>query len=446
MKLITVKHLFSDKTSSFLVLAIVFLVLIRILILPLSPPGFYVDEAATGAHVVAMVKHQTNAHDQSWPLFSPSLGGGFTTPVYLYPLSLWASMFGFSELSLRAFSQFVTILAILFIGLSMRLWLNKSAGLITIIIGLALPWGWLQGSLAWDPAMAPLMISLAFLGWSLLLTRNDKINKLKGHTLLVLGLILLAYVYPPYWVGAPILLIAAYATLYFKKRTSMQHITYAGLASAILVLPLINFILQPNTLGRSSSVSIFSNTSFIEAIYNFIINIAILINPAFLFVSGDNNLRHSTGFEGMLGYGAIIPILFIIYLVFFKKNHKSNKIPTTNEVFIAKIAVVGYIISIIGSALTIEGQPHSLRACGAWPFAVVLLVVGWSAIIRSKNQYLKSIAISVFVIGTISYAVNLAFYYPSISSGEFNVPERVSIFSNQPVQYLPLALKYYETR
>ncbi len=441
-----IKRLFSDKISTILTLAIFFLVLLRIVILPLSPPGFYVDEAATGAHVVAMVKHQTNAHGQSWPLFSPSLGGGFTTPVYLYPLSLWAAIFGLSELSLRAFSQFVTIIAILFIGLGIRLWLNKRAGLMAVVIGLALPWGWLQGSLAWDPVMAPLMVSLAFFGWSLLLTRKDKNNNRKGHIILILALILLAYVYPPYWVSAPLLLVAAYATLYFKKRVSVRQIIYAGLASAVLVLPLINFILQPNTLNRSSSVSIFHNTSFIQAVGKFIVNIAILINPAFLFINGDFNLRHSTGFEGMLGYGAIIPIVFIIYLLVSKKHNKSKKLLTANETFLAVVAVVGYLISIVGSALTIEGQPHSLRACGAWPFVIIILAVSWSAILRSKNQWLKYITVLVFIIGTMAYAVNLAIFYPATSASEFNVPERTKIFTNQPVQYLPLALQYYETR
>ena len=125
---------------------------------------------------------------------------------------------------------------------------------------------------------------------------------------------------------------------------------------------------------------------------------------------------------------------------------KSKKLLTANETFLAVVAVVGYLISIVGSALTIEGQPHSLRACGAWPFVIIILAVSWSAILRSKNQWLKYITVLVFIIGTMAYAVNLAIFYPATSASEFNVPERTKIFTNQPVQYLPLALQYYETR
>src|SRR5680860_979184 len=90
MKSSLLKRVFSDKISTGLVIVIFMLVLMRVFILPLSPPGFYIDEAASGAHVVAMVTNYTNAHGQAWPLFSQSLGGGFTTPIYLYPLSIWA--------------------------------------------------------------------------------------------------------------------------------------------------------------------------------------------------------------------------------------------------------------------------------------------------------------------------------------------------------------------
>ncbi len=155
MKSSLYKRIFSDKISTSLIIAILLLILMRIFILPLSPPGFFKDEAASQAHVVMMVKNHTNTAGQSWPLFSQSLGGGFTTPVYLYPLSAWAMIFGSSNISLRAFSQFATVIAILFVALGMRLWLGKRSGLIALAVGLALPWNWLQGSIAWDPVMTP---------------------------------------------------------------------------------------------------------------------------------------------------------------------------------------------------------------------------------------------------------------------------------------------------
>lgn len=436
-------RIFSDKLTTGLIIAILILVSARILILPLSPPGFYVDEAATGAHVVAMVKNHTNAFGQTWPLYSPALDGGFTTPVYLYPLNLWASVFGFSEVALRAFSQLVTLTAILFIALSMRLWIDKRAGLIAALIGLALPWGWLQGSIAWDPVMVPLMVSFAFFGWSLLLTRTSVKARLTGGIILPTGLILLAYVYPPYWASAPILFLGSYITLYLMKCISVRHIIYTCIGSIILALPLLNFILQPNTLTRSSTIGVFHDASVLQGIGLFVKNLLILINPFFLFIYGDFNLRHSVSYQGMLGIGALIPIIVLIWVVI---HHSKTQLLKHKERFLVIAGISGFLISLVGSALTNEGQPQSLRACAAWPFAIIILTIGWLFILRYKVQWVKWLAVTLFIIGTLTYAIDLAFFFPNRSFRSFDVPERIKISSNQPVEYYSLALKYYKTR
>ena len=440
------KRALSDKVLILLAISILILIGLRIAILPFSPPGFYVDEAATGAHVVAMVIHHTNAYGQAWPLYSQSLGGGFTTPIYLYPLSIWASIFGFSEVALRYFSQFVTIMSIIVIGVSMRLWIDKKAGLIAIIVGLALPWGWLQGSIAWDPAMVPLMISLAIIGWSLLMTRTTTKARLTGRILLPASLIGLAYLYPPYWVSAPIIFLATYFNLYIKKRISIRHIVYTLIGSIILSIPLINFILQPNTLLRSSNIGIFHGVSFIQSVEIFIDNILLFINPTFLFTYGDANLRHSTGYQGMLGLGALIPIVFLIWFAIEHYNKNKIKFLKPTEIFLVSAGLIGFIISLIGSALTNEGQPQSLRSCAAWPFAIIVITIGWCAITRYKNQWIKWFAIILFVIGTLAYASDLAFNFPNRGSSAFYVPERTNILNNQKTNYPDLVLKYYSTR
>lgn len=440
------KQLLSDKIAVGLIVAIIVLVLARILILPLSPPGFYVDEAATGAHVVAMVTHQTNAQGQAWPFFSQSLSGGFTTPVYLYPLSLWSSTFGFSEIALRYFSQFITIIAILFMTLSMRLWLGKRAGLIAAIVGLALPWGWLQGSLAWDPVMVPIMISLAIFGFSLLMTRISFKPKLTGMILLPTSLIFLAYSYPPYWASAPILFLAAYITLYVTKRISIKNILITGVSALVLATPLLFFILQPNTLTRTSTIGIFHGTTILQGVWLFFQNILLLVNPVFLFISGDSNLRHSVGLQGMLGFAALIPIGVLVWFAVKKHFQNKTKFLKHQEIILVVIGICGFIISLIGSALTNEAQPQSLRACGAWPFAVILLTVGWCFILRQKNRWLKWVTILLFIIATLAYSINLAFFFPSRSAWAFNVPERTKILSGQALEYSPLGLQYYKTR
>lgn len=416
-----IKKFFNDKNIIFFSIIILSLIFIRIIILPASPPGFYIDEAASQSHIIAMVKNQTNADGQPWPFYSKSLGGGFTTPVYLYSASLWSAIFGTSKLAIRLFSQFITIISIFFIGLSLKNFFDKKTALIGTIIGLVLPWGWLQGSLAWDPVLVPFMTSLVFLGWSI--SSNNKKNKqiISGEILMLVGLLLLMYTYPPYWVSAPILACVLFFSLYIKKIISFRNIIILTTLAIILALPLMSFILQPGALSRSLELSVFSYGSVIEGFLAFLINILKLINPIFLFFIGDQNLRHATVYQGMLGFGSVVPIVFVIINVFKWIKKKERLLITQKEIYVLVISAVGYIACLIGSALTIEGQPHSLRSCAVWVFAVIIITVGWKLIIKYKKRWLTFVAVVILIISTFVYVIDLAFFYPKRATEYFSL-------------------------
>jgi len=431
-----------------LLIFITALIVLRFIILPLSPPGFYVDEAATGAHVVAMLAHGTDAHGNAWPLFSASLGGGYTTPVYLYPLTAWAALFGDGELSLRAFSQFVTITAVVILGVALRWWVDKKYAAVTVIVGLMLPWSWLQGSLAWDPAMVPLFVALSFLGFSWLFFDTSRKLRIIGHALLPLSLLSLAYVYPPCRVSAPLLFIAAYGFLLWQKRISWRNCLITCAGAAIIALPLALFMFQPDALERSQQLSVFYQHSITEGIGQFIINLSLLVNPLFLFVTGDPNIRHSTGIQGMLGIGALLPLAVLVVFAFLRRHTITKKaLFERKRQLLALIALVGWLVSLIGSALTNESQPHSLRATAAWPFIVILITLGWTVLAQQRRKWVLQLALGLAAISTLAYAADLAIYYPSRAADSFDVPARDAIYSHQPTPNYPdLALHYYRTK
>lgn len=425
--------------DKYLVIVICVLVALRIAILPLSPPGFYMDESAGSAHVASMVQHGTNAFGQPWPLFSTALGGGYTTPVYLYPAAAWSSVFGFSPLSLRFFSEVMTLAAIAFIAFAMRLWTNRRTALIAACVGLALPWGWLQGSLVWDPALVPFFVGLAFLAFSQLLFTKSVRTKYLALFLLPLSLILLAYLYPPLRVSAPILFVAAYILLYKRQIIHWPTLILTILGSAVISLPLLHFMQDPESLARSQNLLVFSQMPLLPATGTFLLNMLQLVSPWFLFVTGDPNLRHSTFFEGMLGIAAVPAIVAVIMMVikYWKKSRR--------DLLLVWIALFGIVVSLAGSALTAEGQPHSLRATAAWPFFVILLALGWQWIFAQKNKKYIKISVALFVIGTLSYAAELAFVYPQYGSGAFDKPIYEKAIQHQPTPDYPgLSLQYYD--
>ena len=291
------------------IVVVVLLVCLRFGLVIVSPNDLYLDEGDSRKQVISMVEHGTNTAGVTLPLMSINPSGGFTTAPYLYPLTIWSSLFGTGDASIRAFSQFITILAIGFMAYGAYLWRGKKYGYITLITGLMLPWSWVSGNLAWDPVMVPFFISIGFVSFSLLARRRIATSWL--HHLLViiltLAMVLAAYSYPPARVAAPLLLLAAVLYLYATQKLSVRSILLVIIVGAFAVIPLINFMLTPAGVSRSAALSVFRD-GFLLGSMSFVANILGLINPYHLFVSGDQNLRHSAGFQGMLGWTAIIPM------------------------------------------------------------------------------------------------------------------------------------------
>lgn len=436
------RKLTHSKIELGLIAAIVLLVIARVAALPFSPPGFYLDEAAGAAHIASMVHHGTNAFGQSWPLFSSALGGGYTTPIYLYPATIWAMLFGLSEISLRYFSEVCTLLAVLFMALSMRLWIGMRVGLIVACTGLALPWGWLQGSLAWDPALVPLVVSIAFAAFSQLLFTKSRYTKIAMLMLLPVALIALAYLYPPARVTAPLLFIASYSVLYAKHIIDVRQIFVTIITSAVLALPLLQFMSGPESLNRSQSLIVFHDESVVSGLLQMISNFGQMLSPWFLFIDGDHNLRHSTGFQGMLGMAAIPAIIGLILLIIKSKSFKK-----LNHKLLLSIVVFGIFASLLGSALTNEGQPHSLRAVAAWPFIIVLLAIGWQWIFSLKNKFVTTLAALIFVVSTSAYIYDFVAAYPARSGESFDQSIHEKIIHGEKVSDYPdLSQKYYQIR
>lgn len=435
------KHISFTHFDYGLIAVIAILVIARFVVLPLTPPGFAADEATSGAHILSMITRGVDGSGQAWPLFAASLGGGYTTPIYLYPAVAWAMIFGAGELSLRMFSEFATLLAIGFIAAGMRLWLGNRAALLAAAIGLALPWGWLQGSIAWDPALVPLAVAISFYAFSQLIFTKNKRLKQSLLILLPVSLIALAYLYPPARVTAPILFLAAYSVLYAKKIIDVRGLIATVLGSIILVLPLLQFMTSPEAMVRSQSLIVFHKYSFFEGILQIIINFFQMLGPWFLFIDGDHNMRHSTGFQGMIGWAAIPAVIGFIAVII--KAVKTRKL---NHALLIGIAVIGLSASLLGSAMTHEGQPHSLRAAAAWPFIVIILTFGWVWILSLKQKPIVYLSIALFTIGTVWYAVDLTTQFPSRAGDAFDKTAREKILRGEPIPYPELPVEYYRTR
>ena len=433
-----------------IVAAVLLLAAARIAFITFVPPGFYLDEAAGAAHAIAMLRHGHDAWGTPHPLYSPALGGGFTTAFYLYPLTAWMAAFGTSEVAIRAFSLAGTFGAIFFLSRAIKLWLGRRDAWLAAAVALALPWNWIQGSVAWDPALVPLAVTSSFWAFSHIVLRAP--DRRRGALLALFPVLLLAlaYLYPPTRVTAALLFVCAYAVFWHRRCISIRGMMATLVGCLLLALPLVQFMVRPEALVRARGLSVFHDASIAEGFTAFGINMLRLLAPGTLFLTGDPNLRHGTGFQGLLGFAALAPILGLVVaavMVFMRHRPKQHTRPPGVS-FLLVVACVGWLASLTGAALTNEGQPHSLRSCAAWPFASIVLVVGWRWILQAPvPHYVSNIAMAWFVLGIVSYGVHAAWYYPPQAMEAFETTARRLILSGQPPSHYPaLALRYYETR
>ncbi|RYZ76386.1 MAG: hypothetical protein EOP05_05190, partial [Proteobacteria bacterium] len=291
-----------------LVAALVFLAgLARFAFLELAPPGFYIDEAAISAQVICLRQSGADLFGHHLPLFADVLGGGFATPAYLYSGVVWTSIFGDSVSSFRGLAAFYSVL---FIGgtylLGLRFWKSQPAAWLCALAAALSPWGFQFARIAWDPGLAP-----AFSVWAFALlwvpeSGNGKRSVWLQTFLGSVCLSLAAYTYPPLRVQLAIMTPFALYLLFVRERRDWRRAAMFVAVATVLSLPLLKMTLSGELQARFAMLSVFNpdylrqfgEPSFGLGLLQLLKNFASHFTPSYLILSGDANLRHSTGSFG----------------------------------------------------------------------------------------------------------------------------------------------------
>lgn len=334
----------------------------------MSPPGFYVDEAAISAQVICLRQSGHDLYGKTFPLFSEVLGGGYATPATLYGGALWTSIFGDSIESFRSYAAFFGVLTVMGVYfLSLGLFQSAMAALLSSLCLAISPWAFQFSRIAWDPPMAPafLVLGLAALFWT-----SEKIFA-RG---IVAGIMLAlaAYSYPPVRVQILIALPLCGFLLYHREPSKFFKLMLVTLATLVIgSLPLIWLTLTGEIQGRFNMLSIFSSaylrdhggTSVLNVARIFGENILTHLSFKYLFLSGDGNLRHSIQWGGVLSWLDLLALL--LFPVLLLQTKIREEIKHRREFCLALIL---FVAGILPAAMTWESLPHSLRSIGAVPF------------------------------------------------------------------------------
>ncbi len=377
-----------------------------------SPPGFYIDEAAISAQVLCFQQSGANLQGESWPLFTEVLGGGYLTPAYLYPAVAWVSLFGGSIESFRLFTAFFSLifLAGVFV-FAKRIWQSSDAAWLATLAAAISPWVFQFARIAWDPALAP-----AYLAWAFAALWGKRRWELALSGVLFA---LAAYSYPPLRVQIALTLPCAIGVLLWRTRSWRPYLLTIGTA-LVTSLPLLQLTLSGTIQGRFAMLSVFNphylletygEATFFQGALALLKNLKLLLSPSYLFISGDANLRHSTGafgiwswLDSLAGLAAVV-----LALVMFRKRQLSK-----GSLYPAVLILTGYLAGILPAAMTWESNPHALRSLGA----ALFLAIGTGGLLGYLWQRYLKFRPALLAVATVFFILFLREYFASY-------PERV---------------------
>lgn len=423
--------MFSKQNKNYLLwLAIIIVAfLIRVSFINSSPPSLYWEEVALGYDAYSILKTGADHHNNSWPIVAFNSFGDWKPSGYFYALVPFVWIFGLSTIAIKlpsilAGTAFVIAVGAIVNQIGQNSKLSKKD--VTNLTSLALfvsaisPWGLVLSRVGFETNLAT---ALTTCGIAILLKAKNNLSYFLSTILIAAA----AYTYHSTRILAP----ALFVLVFVIKNTASNNINLKKVVGRMLKpLVILVLLMSPifwNTFNsdqvsdRFAETSIFSDISIIQEsnqlisdsklpfanlihhrylLYgNKIIENALThFSPTFLFIEGDENIRHSSGVTGQFYWFEIIFILIGCYWL-YKKNKRAVSI------------LFGWVIlSVIPSSVTMA-VPHALRAQLLHPALLVLITFG----IFSLHNYLftkaKKVAkLSLITILTL-YACSFIYMY-----------------------------------
>ena len=399
------------------------LIAARFMALETSPPGFYIDEAAGATNIICLAEDGHNEAGKTFWLFTKGVGSGFFTPVYLYFGALWVKTFGQSVYAFRAIAAFFTVVGLVGLYCLAKLVLSKEGALLVLLAGALSPWSFQFSRIAWDPPLMP-----CFVLWGLYFLFRP--FRLWSGLLSGAFFSLAMYSYPTARVQVPLLL-----SLLWLLRNSFddlkRHSRWISvvISGAIVSSPLIYLTFEGEIQERFNYLSTFSK-GYLDRIGSgggvldlaliFFNNMAKHFEFNYLFLTGDSNLRHSTGTFGELSWLDTFALACVVAGTVYRKFPVKKLRP------LLLFAVLGFLTGIVPAALTWEGLPHALRSIGAWPF----LALFTGTILWMVSQRWSYGSLTIVLIAWINAGIFLYSYfvdYPEKAFGWFDGQLRLEV-------------------
>ena len=400
------------STKYLLTFICIFFLLTRLYKISEIPPSVYWDEASIGYNAYSVLKTGKDEWGEFLPIHFRAFGE-FKLPVYIYSAIPFISIFDLNELSVRfpavLFSLGVVILTYL---LAKRLSEDEKVGLFASFFIVISPWFFIFSRTGYE-ATAGLMFYL--LGILIFL---QKINGM-FFLLSVLSFILSAYSYNSFRIISPLTLLVLVLVnkdnVSQLMRKSTLWIIVSFTVSLLAVWPIWKLYVYDAGISRFQTIGELSTSAVVR-------NYLSHFDPYFLFIEGDNNLRHQQPNFGQLYLPELIPtIAGLIYVLRSKLRYRW-------------LPVVLIFLAPIPAAITKE-SPHALRSLSIVPFIHIISAMG---LLYLTQLFKRVILINLFVLAIlliffVNYFINFINIY-SIQASDYWQVGYKKIFKDPKLQ------------
>lgn len=333
------------------------------------PPGIYPDEAVNGTDAINALE----TGNFRW-FYANNYG---REGLFMNLIALGFKLFGVSVLTLKMWAVFFGTLTILGIVLLAReFWNTWRAGLVAGFLYATSVWAINFSRISFRANMLPFVLVFSFY----FLFRGLRTNKLYDYILAGAFFGLGMHTYIAFRV-APIILFAVLFALILSKKKFFRNywkplVAYIA-AMLIVTLPmLLTFWFHPEYFEtRSESVSILSpkvNQGHLAQA----IGVSAAKTLGMFNFSGDQNWRHN--FPGrpelqfFVGIFFLAGIFWLLGKFFFLLWERLKKGKRDERLVISTLILSWFFVMLLPEALTYEGLPHSLRAIGSLPAAILI--------------------------------------------------------------------------
>lgn len=390
------------------------------------PRGLYVDETSVGHNASLIARLGVDEYGVPFPIFFKAFGE-YKNPLYIYTTAALFYVFGPSVWLLRFTSVlYFTLFLIAFTILVERMFKERIITLFLVVSAGTLPWFFTVSRISFEGMIA----QLTFSTYGLLCTHYAFHHA--GHAekrpflFSLLGGVswgLSAYTYSTARLLA--FACAGITILVYLQYKTLRRVLGFGISFAITLLPFAWFAYHnPGAMTlrfRTISYLYDSSLSVWDKLQAFIATYSWHFGPSFLLHDGDANLRHSTGYGGVIF--SVLFVLASIGCIYLFTQYRHNRF------HILLIALL--FISPSAAALTTGDSGQALRALLMG--LMILLMAGYGLHWLYQSPHRMTIITGLFLALTIEASGYLYHYftdYPKTTISWFEtygLPEALTI-------------------